>query len=44
MKNYETPVMSLFYAESKDIITVSFGEGDENDIKTVDVASALNLK
>lgn len=43
MKKYETPVMSLFYAESKDIITVSFAEGTKDDIVTVDMSSYMDI-
>ena len=44
MKNYKTPVMSLFYTESKDVITVSGFEavGSEKDIHRVSIEDALN--
>lgn len=39
MKSYEAPVMSLFYAESKDIITVSSQDvGDEHDILRIEIS------
>lgn len=44
MKKYEAPVMSLFYAESKDIITVScHSSGNEGDIISVDMSSYMNF-
>ena len=46
MKNYEKPVMSLFFAESKDIITLSFISrlGSEDDILKVYMSDFLGGK
>lgn len=42
MKKYEAPVMSLFYAESKDIITVSrHAVGYESDIEKIELDLSL---
>ena len=43
MKNYEKPVMSLFFAESKDIITLSYvtRQGTEDDILKVYMSDYL---
>lgn len=44
MKKYEAPVMSLFYAESKDIVTVSLQTCQEGDgIKKIDLSSYMDL-
>ena len=44
MKNYKKPVMSLFFAESKDVITVSYvtRQGTDDDIFKVYMSDYLN--